>query len=405
MRCGCSEHAEIVRVPAQRAIRQLAEPSASKTRLILNIDFIITELFVGGAERCLTELAIGLTRRGDRVRVGSIGSLPTGDQAQLTDRLVGEGIELFSAGCDHWSEAVRARAMLRDWLREGRPDVAQSMLVHANIIGTMAAVAANVRVRVGGVRVAERSRVRNAIESWAMSRMSAVVCVSNSVRNFVHGAQRTNTPLHVVSNSIDLDQIEATNSVSWGSVSPSLAGGSHDVLLFVGRLHPQKGLDVLFDALPELLARHADMKVVLVGDGPLRAWVESTAATLSPERIAVVGWRRDALSLIKACRLLVLPSRFEGMPNVVMEAMAAGKPIACTRVEGVEELLGSSMSNQTCEPGNVDALRELINRLWEDPDRANSLGAQNRSLIAASYSVDKMVRRYHELYQSLMDSL
>jgi len=369
----------------------------------LNIDLIITELFVGGAERCLTELAIGLTRRGDRVRVGSIGSLPTGDQAQLTDRLVGEGIELFSAGCDHWSEAVRARAMLRDWLRDGRPDVVQTMLVHANIIGTMAAVAANIRVRVGGIRVAERARVRNAIEGWAMNQMSAVVCVSNSVRNFVHATQKTNTPLHVVSNSIDLNQIDATNSVSWGSVSPTLACGSHDVLLFVGRLHPQKGLDVLFGALPELLARHADMKVVLVGDGPLRPWVESTAATLNPERIAVVGWRRDALSLIKACRLLVLPSRFEGMPNVIMEAMAAGKPIASTRVEGVEELLRANVSEQTCEPDNVDSLRELLDRLWADPQTARILGAENRCLIAENHRVKNMVDSYRELYQSFLE--
>ena len=371
----------------------------------MNIDLIITELFVGGAERCLTELAIGLARRGDHVRVGSIGSLPTGNQAKLIERLKSERIELFSAGCDHWSQLVRARAKLRDWIRAGRPDVVQTMLVHANIVGTIAAASAGVRVRVGGVRVAERSRLRNAVEAFALNRMSAVVCVSNSVRDFVRVAQKPTSPLHVISNSIDLDQVDATDAVDFKSVFEPLGLIGHSVLLFVGRLHPQKGLDVLFAALPELLARHADMSVVLVGDGPLRLWVESMATKVCRERIAVVGWRSDALSLIKGCRLLVLPSRFEGMPNVVMEAMAAGKPIACTRVEGVEELLGSSMSNQTCEPGNVDALRELINRLWEDPDRANSLGAQNRSLIAASYSVDKMVSRYHELYQSLMDSL
>ncbi len=369
----------------------------------LHIDFIITELFVGGAERCLTELAIGLARKGDRVRVGSIGTLPTGDQALLVNRLKHEGIELFSAGCNHWSQILRARKLLTSWLREGQPDAVQTMLVHANIVGTMAAKAAGVQVRVGGVRVAERSRVRNSLEAWAMKRMSAVVCVSDSVRRFVREAQPSTTPLHVIHNSIDLDCVDDTKTVLWASISSGLGNPGHGVLLFVGRLHPQKGLDILFGALPELFKRHADMSVAIVGDGPLRNWVESRAAELSPDRITVVGWRSDALSLIKGCRLLVLPSRFEGMPNVVLEAMAAGKPIAGTRVEGFEELLLANASEQTCDPGDVDALRELVDRLWRDTDRAKFLGTQNRKTIAENYTIGTMVRAYWELYQSLIE--
>jgi glycosyltransferase involved in cell wall biosynthesis len=365
----------------------------------VRIDFVITELFVGGAERCLTEMAIGLARRGEKVRVASIGPFPPSNQAKFVERLEAAGIELLSTNCSHPMQFVKARRMLRHWMRSDPPDVVQTMLFHANVMGTSAAQAANVPVRIGGVRVAERSRIRTFAESWAMKRMSAVVCVSESVREFVKTSHKPKTPLYVIGNSVDIAQVDATPAVQWHDL---LVGGDQ-VLLFVGRLHSQKGLHVLFEALPSLLAKHKEMLVVIVGDGPLRSWTEAQASAIDGNRIKVMGWRADAHSLIKGCRLLVLPSRYEGMPNVVMEAMAASKPVAVTRVEGVSELLREGAIDQTCPPNDVAELRTLLDHLWSDPQRASVIGQRNREIIAAHHSTAAMVESYRDLYRSLLD--
>jgi starch synthase (maltosyl-transferring) len=105
--------------------------------------------------------------------------------------------------------------------------------------------------------------------------------------------------------------------------------------------------------------------------------------------------------MIKACRVLVLPSRYEGMPNVVLEAMAAGKPVAASRVEGVEELLGDAADGQTCPPDDPAALRELIRRLWLDRQAADALGDWNRRRAEGRHPPEDVAATYRQLYGSL----
>ena len=382
----------------------MQQPCVQKTLRAKNlrIDFVITELFVGGAERCLTELAVGCARQGDRVRVASIGNFPAGTKARLVDRLKRHDIDIYSAQCDSPWKALVARARLRDWMKSDPADVVQTMLYHGNVIGTFAASAAGVPVRVGGVRVAERSWVRSQAEARAMRRMTAAVCVSESVMRFVRRSRRTDLPMHVIGNSIDLSHVDSLAVVDWSSISSEFLADDPQVLLFVGRLHRQKGLDVLFDALPPLLERFPEMRVVIAGDGPLHDFVQQNGVDAHPGRLVMTGWRSDALSLIKGCRVLVLPSRFEGMPNVVMEAMAARKPVAATRVEGIGELLREGAIDQSCPREDAAALKLVIEKLWSDPGRGDLIGERNREIVAAHHSTEAMVQSYRDLYFSLI---
>jgi glycosyltransferase involved in cell wall biosynthesis len=365
----------------------------------LRIDLVITEMFVGGAERCLTELAIGLRNRGDTVRVASIGTLPLGKQAALVQRLRDHGIPVDSAKCDSAFHAFSAYRWLRNWFRAGQPNVVQTMLFHANVLGTFAARSAGVPVCIGGLRVAEKHGSRLLIEKRAVRRMDAVVCVSRSVERFAHEVfGHSIPPTHVIGNAIDFDLIDRTQSIDWTSLGwPADA----QVLLFVGRLHHQKGLDVLVEAIEPLLGGSSDipaMRCLMVGDGPQRDLWSEVAKRLGPARFQLAGWRSDSLALIKGCRLLVLPSRYEGMPNVILEAMAAGKPVAATAVEGVGELLGDLADAQTCLPEDPAALRELIVRLWYDPDAASELGRQNRQRAVTNHQIGVLVDRYRTIY-------
>lgn len=365
----------------------------------LHIDLVITEMFVGGAERCLTELAIGLQNRGDTVRVASIGTLPTGKQATLVQRLQDHGIAVESAGCDSTLQAFKAYQWLKNWFRVGQPDVVQTMLFHANVLGTFAARSAGVPVCIGGLRVAEKHTARLLIEKQAIRRMDAVVCVSRSVERFAHDVfGRSLPPTHVIGNAVDVDLIDQTAAVDWTSFGWP---GDAQVLLFVGRLHHQKGLDVLVTAIEPLLGGSADtpaMRCLLVGDGPQRDELSDVAKRLGPARFKLAGWRGDSLALIKDCRLLVLPSRYEGMPNVILEAMAAGKPVAATAVQGLAELLGDVAGPQTCLPEDPTALRELIQRLWQDPAAAHELGRLNRHRAVELHQIGCLTDRYRTLY-------
>lgn len=366
----------------------------------MRIDLVITELFVGGAERCLTQLAIGLQERGHAVRVAALGSLPEGQQAELVRRLDERKIAVESACCDRSRDLFRARRWLRNWLVRNPPDLVQSMLYHANVLTAWASRSAGVRPVVGGIRVAEHSPVRRLIERRAVARMDGVVCVSRSVERFAQAAFGSSLPTtRVIPNAIDLTEIDRQAAFAWSRI-----GWPDDsqVLLFVGRLHPQKGTDVLAAAVADLFHRFPEMRCCLVGEGPQRPALQRVADAIGTDRFQLVGWRSDALEMIRACRLLVLPSRYEGMPNVVLEAMASGKPVAVTLVEGVAELLAHDAPEQTCQPNEPAALQRLIETLWTDLPTLERLGRQNRARAAQRHGVAAMVDQYESFYRSLV---
>jgi glycosyltransferase involved in cell wall biosynthesis len=127
------------------------------------------------------------------------------------------------------------------------------------------------------------------------------------------------------------------------SVPPSGASGQ-PIVLFVGRLSPEKGVDVLMRALPSLLARHPSVRVRLVGDGPSRPVVQQLIDELGVgPHVELIGHVEDTTPQYATARVLCLPSRSEGMPNVILEAVAAGLPVVATDVGDVKALVSAEL--------------------------------------------------------------
>src|SRR4029078_7047098 len=132
--------------------------------------------------------------------------------------------------------------------------------------------------------------------------------------------------------------------------------------------------------------------LVLVGSGPQKESLFRLATRLRiADRVRLLGWESDATPLIAPADMLVLPSRWEGMPNVVLEAMAAGKPVVATQAEGTVELLGIAAIDQTAAVGNWRGLRERLLEIAQNPQLSADLGQRNRSR-AAQFSIQAMVQ-------------
>lgn len=372
----------------------------------MRIDFVITELFVGGAEKCLTELAIGLHTHGDDVRVFSIGSLPsgekapTGEKAALVDRLRSNGIAVTSANADGSAHFFSAQRRLTEWLRESPPDVCQSFLFHANCLSALTARRAGARVLVGGLRVAESHTFRCFLERRAVKKMNRVVCVSNAVADFaaVHLGCDADRAV-VIPNGVDFSRYKTANFVLWSDITgwPD----ESDVVLFVGRFHPQKGLELIRSRIDQIAPVGTNRRMLFVGDGPLRSDLETWAESVGKARCRVLPWQSDVAPLMKSARVLVLPSHYEGMPNVVLEAMATGIPVVCSLVEGSEELLSHQRDTQGFPPGNADQMVELIDALVSDPELAQRIGQSNQQRVRVDFSIPTMVDSYRRLYRDL----
>jgi glycosyltransferase involved in cell wall biosynthesis len=169
---------------------------------------------------------------------------------------------------------------------------------------------------------------------------------------------------------------------------PREAFGKH--VLFVGRLDPVKGVTILLEAFAEARRSHPDAKLTVVGDGPARAALETQTKMLGvSEATTFLGYcsQSDVANLLQRADCLVLPSFAEGVPVVLMEAMASGKPVIATQVGGVAELVQDGASGFLVPPGDVKALTSKLLTLFSDQDLCHRMGEIGRQKVMIEFNV------------------
>lgn len=181
--------------------------------------------------------------------------------------------------------------------------------------------------------------------------------------------------------------------------SPGWRDGRGPVVGAVGRLHRQKGLDVLVRAVSGL----PGVRLVLVGDGPERAALERLADGLGmADRLTVTGWTDEPHHHLAALDVVALPSRFEGLPLVLLEAMHAGLAVVATPVGSVGDALVDGVGGLVVPVDDVEALRVALARLLADPALRRELGARARAAARSGFTAAAMAAAYEQVYEDVL---
>jgi glycosyltransferase involved in cell wall biosynthesis len=177
------------------------------------------------------------------------------------------------------------------------------------------------------------------------------------------------------------------------------------LILFAGRLAEQKRVDDLLKAIDLVQHVQPDVRTVIAGDGPLRAQLEETAHLYHLDgRVRFLGHRDDLPCLLAASDIVVLPSEYEGLPNIVLEAMQFRKPVVATSAPGTSEVVVDGQTGFLVPVGNVTLLARAIRDVVRDPALARRLGEGGRARVEAHFRADVMVARFASLYEDLARS-
>ena len=353
---------------------------------------VITELDVGGAERAFTRVATGLVARGWEVTAH-----PLSGRGPLADELEAGGVRVEPLdAATRFDPRILFRLAGR--LRRDRPDAVLSFLFHANLVARLAVRLARsadnpLRPVVCSVRVAERRR-RGYLLADRLTARSADrwVCVSRSVsRHMIANAGLPPDRVDVIRNGVDADLFAAAEpaDLSGNGIPPDAP-----LVLFVGRLDRQKAPEVLREAFGRIAADFPAAHLVYAGDGPL---AERLRGGPHADRLHLLGRRDDVPALLKRATLVALPSRWEGMPNVVLEAMAAGRPVVATAVDGTAEVVEDGRTGLLVPPDDVAALADGLSTLLRNGDLRRALATAAEAEVRARYGWEGVIAAYDAL--------
>ncbi|MEM6500029.1 MAG: glycosyltransferase family 4 protein [Pseudomonadota bacterium] len=207
--------------------------------------------------------------------------------------------------------------------------------------------------------------------------------------------------MHIVHCGIEPDRYHAREPRS----SPPSSSTSPCKLLFVGRLAGVKGVPVLFEALRSLRASTPEIHLTLIGDGPERAALEDKARVMGLQgSVTFAGYQSQAevAEALSDTDIFVLPSFAEGVPVVLMEALASAVPVITSRIAGVPELVQDKVNGLLVPPGDPRALSDAIQKLAATPDLRKQYGQAGQAKVQEQYNVEHESKWLAHLFMSYL---
>jgi len=364
----------------------------------LRIVYLIDKMGAGGAQTHLRSLASRLDRESFSTEVVC---LTRGGVS--ADRLRLEGVPVNVLGVTRLYSPAAVPAFLRfaARLRALRPSVLHTYLSTANVFGTAVARAASVSGLITTRRdtgFADGRLMRRALgltNRWARR----VVAVSEDTARIARQREGIREPfLTVIPNGVDLDRFTRTGRRDEARAVLGIPASAR-LLVTVSHLTPIKAIDVLVEAAPAIRAAVPGAFVLVAGRGTEQERVQARIDALGlGGEFRLLGSYDDVPALLEAADLFVLPSRSEGQPNAVIEAMAMGLPVVASRVGGVPEVSRHDREALLVEPDAPERLAEACIRVLTGPDLAIRLGRAGHERARAEFSLPTMLKRYSELY-------
>jgi glycosyltransferase involved in cell wall biosynthesis len=376
-----------------------------RPRFLRKVFYLVDSLNVGGTESQAVELARRMPAAGYDVTLGCLRA-----QGPLLERLQGTAVVLRefhpTGGVD--TPAGLYQLLRLSWLlRREKFDVVHTHDLWSNLLGIPAA-------RLAGVPAIVSSRRDLAHLDWYQGKRriwlrriqnlsGAVVANATPIRDALIAEDGfAPAKLRVIHNGVDIEKFRAGRN-GREHLFPGIGDGK--LIVLVGNMHTDvKGHPWLIASAPAVVREFPSTRFILVGDGERRNSFEQQVAGLGLQRnFLFLGRRADIPEILACCDIAVLPSRAEGLPNAVLEYMAAGLPTVVSRVGGNAELVENGVTGLQVPPEDSPALSAALLKLLQDPALARRMAQSGHEFTIRNFSFERLVREVDSLYSELLE--
>lgn len=365
-----------------------------------NVVHILDNLDRGGAQTMLRSVVAGLTARGYRQHIICLNGT---FNAQVVDSMRQAGASVDIIGRPRLYALIGLWHIVRE-LRRRKPDLVHTELPWGDLIGRAAARIAGIRPIVSTVtaRYESKPRIQLMLDRITAPWVDRVAFQSAEIVEFsVANEGIRPEQVRCIPNGVEPDTDDRTQAAA--ALRRQYGGSARIIIGMVARLHSQKAHADLLNAFAKVAP--ADVHLWLIGDGPERARLTAQVQQLGIEgQVFFAGDQDNARDWIAALDIFAHPTFFEGLPLAVLEAMAMGKPVIATRVDGLCSLIEAGEHGWLVPPGDTDALAEAIRYVLDHPKQAARVAQAGAKRVLSEFSAERVVKDYDELFTSAIDA-
>ena len=355
-----------------------------------------------------TKWLFQLLRRQDRARFDTAIACFYGG-GPMRERFERIGVRTFNLNIPQTYDPrgiTRAAALMNRW----KPDVVHTHLLRADLLGGLAARLIKVdglvsnAYAIGSFRRAKRRMLDPLLDALCSRLPAQVIAVSDAVKtDCIERLQVETQAVNVIHTGI-----EPVSAIEYAEEAAQFRArcNAHPeipLIVTVARLSYEKGIDTLLEAAVQLDRRGVDFRLALVGDGPLRVMLEERAFELGiAGKTYFCGFTENVWPALTAADVCCIPSKSEGFPNVMLEAMSVSRAIVATRAGGIVDALEHQQNAMLVDTENAEQLATALERVATDRELAFRLGAAARSTLLRRFHVRDVVMRYESFYEDVV---
>ena len=367
----------------------------------IKICYVIGTLQIGGAEKQLLYLTKNLNRR-----IFSPEVIVIHKGGPLKEEFIENNIPVIEVGKKFKIDPVFLLKLLFI-LRRKKPKFVHTFMFTSNTWGRLASIFARIPFIFSSERCVDpwKKWYHKLIDKFLLIFTDKVIVNSFAVKEFYKKIE--NIPeikIEVIYNGVDVENIEKILFENDKKREELKLKKNKFIVGTGGRFTEQKGFIYLLMAIPEVLKYFPDCIFIFVGDGPMRKSFEKIVYKLNiKNNVIFTGYRKDILEILSLCNLIVVPSLFEGMPNIILEAMCLKKAVIGTDIPEIKELIKDGFNGLLVPVKNYEKISEKIIYLLKNPEICKKMGENGYNYVKENFSIEKMVKSYEKLYLKILN--